>query len=94
MGGALGAILVKFATISSNVIELILYPGELMMRLLKVIVMPLIVSSVITGLAGMDPKTSGKLGGRAICYYLTTTFFAVIFGMILVSRVAKIYLES
>ena len=84
-GGILGAILVKFTTVTPNGIELILYPGELMMRLLKVIVMPLIVTSVITGLAGMDPKTSGKLGGRAICYYLTTTFFAAVFGMVLVS---------
>ena len=33
----------------------------------------------------MDPATSGKLGGRAVCYYLTTTAIAVILGMILVS---------
>lgn len=47
--------------------------------------MPLIVTSVITGLASMDPKTSGKLGARAMIYYLTTTLLAVLIGMILVS---------
>merc|ERR1712168_1286001 len=77
IGVALGFLLVKFAEVNQNTLELIMYPGELMMRLLKLIVLPLIVSSVIVGLAQMDPKTSGKLGVRAIAYYLTTTAIAV-----------------
>jgi len=85
VGVALGFLLVKFAEVNQNTLELIMYPGELMMRLLKLIVLPLIVTSVIVGLAQMDPKTSGKLGARAIAYYLTTTAIAVVLGLVLVS---------
>jgi Na+/H+-dicarboxylate symporter len=46
---------------------------------------PLIITSLISGLASMDPKTSGKLGIRAMTYYLSTTMCATILGMILVS---------
>ena len=45
----------------------------------------MIVTSLISGLAGMDPKTSGKLGIRAMTYYLSTTMCATILGMVLVS---------
>ena len=35
----------------------------------------------------MDLSLSGKVGGRAVAYYLTTTVFAVILGIILVSTI-------
>ena len=35
-------------------------------------------------MATLDQQASGKLGGRAIAYYLTTTLIAVIIGIILV----------
>lgn len=50
------------------------------MRALKMIVLPLIASSIIVGLAGMDAKLSGKLGLRAIIYYMTTTILAIVMG--------------
>ena len=57
----------------------------MILRLLKLIVMPLIVTSVISGLAGMDSRTSGKIGVRAVAFYLSTTFIAALLGMVLVS---------
>lgn len=56
------------------------FPGELFMRALKMIVLPLIASSIIVGLAGMDAKLSGKLGLRAVMYYMTTTILAIAMG--------------
>ena len=39
---------------------------------------------MIVGLAALDQKASGRLGGRALCYYLATTFLAVVLGIFLV----------
>lgn len=36
------------------------------------------------GLAGLDAKSSGRLGTRAMVYYMTTTIIAAILGVILV----------
>ncbi|CAG5109670.1 Oidioi.mRNA.OKI2018_I69.chr2.g4184.t1.cds [Oikopleura dioica] len=84
-GVSLGILLISVADLSEDVIGYIEYPGEIMMRALKCVVMPLIITSLISGLASMDPKTSGKLGIRAMTYYLSTTMCATILGMILVS---------
>ncbi|XP_026505032.1 excitatory amino acid transporter 1 isoform X6 [Terrapene carolina triunguis] len=60
------------------------FPGELLMRMLQMLVLPLIVSSLVTGTAALDNKASGKMGMRAIVYYMTTTIIAVIIGIIIV----------
>ena len=54
------------------------------MRMLKMLILPLIVSSLIVGLAELDQRASGRLGKRAVCYYMGTTMCAVILGIILV----------
>lgn len=36
------------------------------------------------GLAGLDAKSSGRLGTRAMVYYMTTTVIAAVLGVILV----------
>ncbi|KAJ4938879.1 hypothetical protein JOQ06_028345 [Pogonophryne albipinna] len=60
------------------------FPGELLMRMLKMLILPLITSSLMSGLSAMDTKASGRLGFLTITYYLWTTFIAVIVGIVLV----------
>ena len=48
------------------------------------LILPLIVTSLIVGLAELDQKASGRLGRRAVLYYMSTTLIAVILGIILV----------
>ncbi|TFK11668.1 Excitatory amino acid transporter 1 [Platysternon megacephalum] len=60
------------------------FPGELLMRMLQMLVLPLIVSSLVTGTAALDNKASGRMGMRAIVYYMSTTIIAVIIGIIIV----------
>ncbi|KAL3868595.1 hypothetical protein ACJMK2_041396 [Sinanodonta woodiana] len=60
------------------------FPGDLLMNMLKMLILPLIISSLVSSLASLDTRASGRLGVRAVVYYLTTTLAAVIEGIILV----------
>ena len=62
--------------------------GDLFLRLLQMLVVPLIVSSLITGVTGMgDLRTLGSIGGRAIAFYLTTSFLAILTGIAMVNLI-------
>lgn len=63
---------------------LIGFPGELFMNMLKMLILPLIVASLICALAALDSKATGRVGRRTVAYYLFTTFLAVILGIVLV----------
>jgi len=63
------------------------YLGELFLRMLKALILPLIVPSLITAVGSLDMSLSGKVGMRAISYYMSTTVIAVILGVILVTSI-------
>lgn len=85
--GIFGGIIVGFIgrmyNLNSNpdIVMLLGFPGEILLRVLKMLILPLIISSLITGLAQLDPRSSGKMGSRAIAFYLTTTFIACLTGV-------------
>lgn len=64
------------------------FPGDLLMNMLKMLILPLIISSMISSLAFLDAKSSGRIGVRAIVYYMVTTFMAVVLGIILVLAIS------
>ncbi|KAK2502345.1 hypothetical protein MC885_018417 [Smutsia gigantea] len=87
-GGIVMGVLVREYSKLSNLEKFYFaFPGEILMRMLKLIILPLIVSSMITGVASLDSNVSGKIGLRAIIYYFCTTFIAVILGIVLVLSV-------
>ncbi|XP_073498225.1 neutral amino acid transporter B(0) [Phyllobates terribilis] len=52
------------------------FPGELLLRLLKMIILPLVVCSLVSGAASLQPSALGKLGGWALLFFLVTTLLA------------------
>lgn len=72
---------------SNDVITLIAFPGDMFLRMLKMLILPLIIASVISALASLDSTVSGKIGMRACAFYMTTTVIATITGIILVSLI-------
>ncbi|CAK8683923.1 unnamed protein product [Clavelina lepadiformis] len=85
--GLLIGSLLRLTKPSDTAVLLITFPGEILMRMLKMLIIPIIITSVITGLANLDMKKSGKMGAHAAAYYLSTTTLAVILGMLLVSAI-------
>jgi len=63
------------------------YVGDLFLRMLKALILPLIVSSLVAAIGSLDLSLSKKIGGRAIVYYMGTTVSAVILGIILVTSI-------
>jgi len=58
--------------------------GTLFIRLLKMIIVPLVVSSIIVGVSGIgDSKTLGRLGLKTLGYYFLTSLFAIVIGLVL-----------
>ena len=62
--------------------------GQMFLNALKMLIVPLIVSSIIIGIAGIGSSDSvGRLGGKTIGYYALTSFFAIIIGILVVNLI-------
>lgn len=56
------------------------YLGDLFLRMLKSLILPLIISSLVSAIGSLDLSLSSRIGARAISYYMITTICAVILG--------------
>lgn len=62
--------------------------GTLFLNALKMLIVPLILSSIITGMAGVgESGAMGRLGGKTLLYYMTTSLFAILLGLLLVNTI-------
>jgi Na+/H+-dicarboxylate symporter len=62
--------------------------GQIFIKLLKMLIVPLIMASMITGVARVgDIRKLGGLGGKTFVFYVITTFLSVLVGLILVNIV-------
>ena len=57
--------------------------GTIFTRLLKMIIIPMIVGSLVVGASSVSPATVGKVGIRIILIYLLTSAFGVIIGLLM-----------
>lgn len=79
LGIIVGAIFFGNPTVESYLKPL----GDIFIRLIKMIVVPIVVSSLVVGVAGVgDMKRLGKLGGKTILYFEIVTTIAIIFGLV------------
>ena len=60
--------------------------GQVFLRMLFMVVMPLVFASISLGVAGLgDIRKVGRVGGKAIGYFLATTALAATLGLIVVN---------
>lgn len=55
--------------------------GDIFLRLLTMLVIPMILLTLIAGVASVSPRTLGRVGVKAFGFYLVTTTFAIVIGM-------------
>ena len=68
--------------------EICRFIGELFMRGLKMIIVPLIVTSVVAGIAGLGGMDGfGRLGAKTLGFYAGSSFLAILLGLVLVNLI-------
>lgn len=84
LGAIVGAIFafIPEEHVAKKVSLLIAAPlGDLFIRLLKMIVTPVIIFTLISGVASISPARLGKVGVKIIVFYMLTSFIAIIVGL-------------
>jgi Na+/H+-dicarboxylate symporter len=68
--------------------ESVKWIGDLFLDALKMVIVPLVVSSMIVGVTGIgDVKKLGRVGTTTFVYFLFTTCLAVLLGLVLVNLI-------
>ena len=88
IGIALGFIIGPMASTSAFTANILLpgldLIGKIFLSLLKMLIVPLVFSSIIMGAASIgDPKVLGRIGVKTVALYLSTTVVAIVFGLFL-----------
>lgn len=62
--------------------------GTIFMRLLKMIIVPLILFSITSGVASLgDSRTLGRVGAKTFAFYFITSILAILVGLILTNTI-------
>lgn len=66
--------------------EYVAWMGDLFLRALKMVIVPLILSSIISGVTNIGNASSlGRLGAKTMIYYMSTSLFAIVTGLFFVN---------
>lgn len=75
-----------YGMLLTDYVSYVSWMGDLFLRALKMIIVPLILTSIISGVANIgDAQNLGRLGLKTFAYYITTSFFAILTGLVLVN---------
>jgi len=73
--GMVFGFLARLTTYTPDTVMLISFPGDILMRMLKMLILPLIISSLVAGLAQLDAKVL-SLGSYLKHLFLYFTFLS------------------
>ncbi len=67
-------------------VKYVSWMGDLFMRALKMVIIPLILTSIISGIVNIGSlEKLGKIGLKTISYYIATSVFAIVTGLFMVN---------
>ena len=79
---------VFFGLFLTEYVKYVTWIGDLFLRALKMIIVPLILTSIISGVANIGGASNlGKLGLKTLTYYLITSLFAILVGLTMVNLI-------
>lgn len=77
---------VLFGIFGHDYVKYISWAGDIFLRFLKMIVIPIVFSSMVVGVAGMGNNGGlGRIAGKTFAFYVSTTLVAAFIGMIFVN---------
>ncbi|MCH8867748.1 MAG: dicarboxylate/amino acid:cation symporter, partial [Proteobacteria bacterium] len=80
---------------SISYISIFEYVGTLFLNGLRMIIVPLITSSIIVGVAGIGSGGNlGALGGKTLLFYATSTLAAILVGLVIINAVGPGYVDG
>ncbi len=70
----------------TSYVEWVEWMGDIFLRALRMIIIPLILTSIITGITQVESGSRlGKLGLKTLTYYIVTSTIAILTGLVLVN---------
>ena len=88
LGTVTGIIFNNYGFSDNYAYTVIILLGDIFIRLLKMIIVPLIFTSIIMGISSIEsPSKIGRLGTKIIFYYLGTSLIAIMIGLTLANLI-------
>ncbi len=71
-----------------NLYDIFSFFGDIFLNALKMIIVPLVMSSIVVGVAGLgDNNNLARLGAKTLVFYLVSSFLAILVGLTLVNMI-------
>ncbi len=78
----------RYAPLGQRLIDATAWIGQLFLAMIKMVVIPLVFFSLVTGVASLgNPRALGRLGGRTLAYFMGTTVVALLIGVTLANLI-------
>jgi proton glutamate symport protein len=89
LAGIVGRLITEDTSVLSvPLVSVFDFIGTMFINALKMLIVPLIASSIVVGVAGIGSSSNlGRLGGKTVLFYAATTLFAILIGLFLVNLV-------
>ena len=75
----------SFAVLGVSFLSILVFVGTLFLNALKMLIVPLVMASIITGMMGLSGDALGRLGTKTILYYATTSLVSILIGLFFVN---------
>ena len=67
------------------VLSVLVFTGTLFLNALKMLIVPLVMASIITGMMSLAGDTLGRLGSKTVFYYALSSLVAILIGLLFVN---------
>ncbi|MFO7998878.1 MAG: dicarboxylate/amino acid:cation symporter [Bacteroidales bacterium] len=79
---------ILFGVWFTDYVPYVTWMGDIFLRALRMIIVPLIFSSIVSGVTGLgSAENLGRMSLKTLLYYLTTSLFAILTGLVLVNLI-------